>query len=62
MKAMKAKELAEKLLQYPDFEVLIPDFDNVKNGEKISLANIDWRSYRDDDFDIWEGHKRIYLL
>ena len=59
---MKAKELAEKLLQYPDFEVLIPDFDNIKNGEKISLANIDWRSYRDDDFDVWEGHECIYLL
>ena len=32
---MKAKELAEKLLQYPEFEVLIPDFDDVvKNGKK----------------------------
>ena len=59
---MKAKELAEKLLQYPEFEVLIPDFDNVKKGEKISLANIDWRDYRDDDLDVWEGHKCIYLL
>jgi len=59
---MKAKELAEKLLQYPEFEVLIPDFDNIKNGEKISLADIDWRDYRDEDFDVWEGHKCIYLL
>lgn len=58
---MKAKELAEKLLQYPDFEVLLPDFDNVKNGEKISLSDIVWRSYRDDDFDVWEGLGRIYL-
>lgn len=56
---MKAKELAEKLLQYPDFEVLLPDFDNVKNGEKISLSDIVWRSYRDDDFDVWEGLGRI---
>ena len=59
---MKAKELAEKLLQYPEFEVLIPDFDNVKNDEKISLANIDWRDYRDDDFDVWRWSERIYLL
>ena len=59
---MKAKELAEKLLQYPDFEVVLPDFDNVKNGEKISLTDIDWRSYRDDDFDVWEGNGRIYLI
>ena len=59
---MTAKELAEKLLQHPEFDVLIPDFDNVKKGEKISLANVDWRSYRDDDFDVWEGHKCIYLM
>ena len=59
---MKAKELAEKLLQNPDFEVLLPDFDNVKKGEKISLTDIDWRSYRDDDFDVWEGDGRIYLI
>lgn len=59
---MKAKELAEKLLQYPEFEVYIPDFDNVKIGEKVSLADMDWRSYRDDDFDVWKGCERIYLL
>lgn len=58
---MKAKELAEKLLQYPDFEVLLPDFDDVKNDETISLSDIVWRSYRDDDFDVWEGLGCIYL-
>ena len=59
---MKAKELAEKLLQNPDFEVLLPDFDNVKKGEKISLTDIDWRSYIYDDFDVWEGDGSIYLI
>lgn len=59
---MKAKELAEKLLQYPEFEVMIPDFDNVKKGEKILLSDIDWRDYRDDDLDVWKAHERIYLI
>lgn len=59
---MKAKELAEKLLQYPEFEVMIPDFDNVKKGEKISLADVDWRDYRDDDLDVWKVHECIYLI
>lgn len=58
---MKAKELAAKLLENPDFEVLILDFDNVKPGERILIDNMDWKGIEDENIDVWRHTERIYL-
>jgi hypothetical protein len=42
---MTAKELAEKLLQYPDYQVMI-----ACESE-----------YKDTDFEVWDTEKTIYF-
>ena len=56
---MKAKELAEKLLEYPDFEVLVSDRDNEEwdyfsysSCERKSVDTIGVLSYKDKLFNI----------
>ena len=55
---MKAKELAEQLLKYPDFNVV---FDIETHNDSPEHPWIDWEQYKIYDITVMPDSKKIYL-